>query len=74
MEFEITRVDCIFNRKHFLGTRKRVRISHGKRAIVVRVIEVLLYNNYFVISGRVRMDEWLALLTSDHDVPGPNPS
>ena len=31
-------------RKTFLGTQKRVRISHGKRAIGVRIIEVLLYN------------------------------
>ena len=27
----------------FLGTQKRVRISHGKRAIGVRAIEVRLY-------------------------------
>ena len=30
-------------RKNFEGTKKRVRNSHGKRAIVVRAIEVLLY-------------------------------
>ena len=30
-------------RKNFLGTQKRVRISHGKRVIGVRVIEFLLY-------------------------------
>ena len=30
-------------RKNFVGTKKRVRISHGKRAIGVRVIEVRLY-------------------------------
>ena len=30
--------------KKFLGTQKQVRISHGKRAIDVRAIEVLLYN------------------------------
>ena len=30
-------------RKNFVGTQKRVRISHGKRAIGVRAIEVLLY-------------------------------
>ena len=29
--------------KNFLGTQKRVRICHGKRAIGVRVTEVLLY-------------------------------
>ena len=29
--------------RNFLGIKKRVRISHGKRVIVVRVIEVLLY-------------------------------
>ena len=28
--------------KNFLGTQKRVRISHGKRAIGVRAIEVRL--------------------------------
>ena len=32
-------------RKNFLGTQKRLRISHGKRAIGVRVKEVLLYVN-----------------------------
>ena len=30
-------------RKIFVGTQKRVRNSHGKRVIVVRAIEVLLY-------------------------------
>ena len=30
-----------------IGTQKRVRITHGKRAIDVRVIDVLLYNMYF---------------------------
>ena len=30
-------------RKNFVGTQKRVRISHGKRAIGVRAVEVLLY-------------------------------
>ena len=29
--------------KKFVGTRKRVRISHGKRVIGVRAIEVRLY-------------------------------
>ena len=29
--------------KNFLGTEKRVRIIHGKRAIRVRAIEVILY-------------------------------
>ena len=29
--------------KNFIGNQKRVRISHGKRAIGVRAIEVLLY-------------------------------
>ena len=32
----------LFSWKKFLGTQKRVRISHGKRAIRVRTIEVLL--------------------------------
>ena len=30
-------------KKNFQGTQKRVRISHGKRAICARIIEVLLY-------------------------------
>ena len=30
-------------RKNFIGTQKRVRMIHGKRAIGVRVIEVLPY-------------------------------
>ena len=30
-------------RKNFVGTEKRVRISHGKRDIGVRAIEVRLY-------------------------------
>ena len=29
-------------RKNFVGTQKRVRINHGKRAIGVRAIEVRL--------------------------------
>ena len=29
--------------KNFLGTRNRLRISHGKRAIGVQFIDVLLY-------------------------------
>ena len=31
------------NTKNFVGTQERVRISHGKRAIGVRAIEVRLY-------------------------------
>ena len=31
------------NRKNFVGTEKRVRISHGKRAVGVPAIEILLY-------------------------------
>ena len=36
---------CFFfsYRKNFLVTQKRVRIIHGKRAIRVRAIEVILY-------------------------------
>ena len=30
-------------RKNFVGTQKRVRISHGKRVISVQIIEVFLY-------------------------------
>ena len=33
-------------RKNIVGTQKRVRMSHGKRAIEVRVIEILLYSIY----------------------------
>ena len=33
------------NRKNFVGTQKPVRISHGKRAIDVRAIEVRLYQS-----------------------------
>ena len=32
--------------KNFVGTEKRVRISHGKRAYCVRAIEVILYFKY----------------------------
>ena len=42
----------------FLGTQKQVRISHGKRAIGVRVIEVLLY--FFLISPSFGASERLA--------------
>ena len=38
--------------KNFQGIRKLIRISHDKRAIVVRVIEVLLYSVDF--SGNIR--------------------
>ena len=31
--------------KDFVGTEKRVRIIHGKRAIRVRAIEVIPYND-----------------------------
>ena len=30
-------------RKYFIGTQNRVRISHGKRAIGVRAVEVRLF-------------------------------
>ena len=33
-------------RKNFVGTQKRIQISHGKRAIGVRVIGVRLYMSY----------------------------
>ena len=33
-------------RKNFVGTKKRVRISHSKRATGVRAIEVRLYVCY----------------------------
>ena len=42
---ELSRNICVLSCwKNFLGTQKRVRISHGKRVIGVRVIEVLLYS------------------------------
>ena len=31
---------------NFVGTEKRVRIIHGKQAIRVRAIEVILYNMF----------------------------
>ena len=37
-------VSCSY-RKNFVGTQKQVRNSHGKRAIGVGAIEVLLYLN-----------------------------
>ena len=41
------KIPCIFvflsYRKNFVGTQKRVRISHDKRAIDVRAIEIRLY-------------------------------
>ena len=39
--------------KSFVGTQKQVRISHGKRAISVRAIEVRLY---WVMQNRPRLD------------------
>ena len=53
------------HRKTFLGTRKRVRIIHGKRAIIVRVIEVLLYMYIVLILGTLEergMHHWQAEL------------
>ena len=41
-------------RKNFLGTQKRLRIIHGKRAIRVRAIEVILYvhlNKILILIG-----------------------
>ena len=35
-------------RKNSVGTEKRVRISHGKRAIGVRAIEVQLYKYIYI--------------------------
>ena len=37
--------NCFFLRywKNFVGTEKRVQIIHGKQAIRVRAIEVILY-------------------------------
>ena len=37
----------------FLGTQERVRNSHGKRAIGVRAIEVLLYYVFFLNSVNI---------------------
>ena len=39
-------------RKNFIGTQKRVRMIHGKRAIGVRAMGVLLYlHDSFIRSG-----------------------
>ena len=35
------------------GLKKKVRIIHGKRAIRVRAIEVILYNDYLVYSPQI---------------------
>ena len=40
--------DFFSYRKNFVGTQKRVRIIHGKRAIGVRIIEVRLYFTYIM--------------------------
>ena len=40
-------------RKNFLGTQKQFRISHSKREIGVRVIEVLLYIKYDILDPKV---------------------
>ena len=34
--------------KNFVGTEKRVRIIHGKRAIRVRAIEVIMYFDMWI--------------------------
>ena len=38
-------------RKNFVGTQKRVRISHGKRAVGVRAIEVRMYLTKCLLSS-----------------------
>ena len=40
---------------NFVGTLKRVRISHGERAIGVRAIEIRLYVRFYSKSGSDRM-------------------
>ena len=39
----LIRIASMSYRKNFVGTQKRVPISHGKRAIGVRATEVRLY-------------------------------
>ena len=51
-------------RKNFVGTQKRVRISHGKRAIGVRAIEVRLY----IMSPGTATEDALASLAT-HRMP-----
>ena len=41
-------METLSYRKNFLGTQIRVRSSHGKRAIGVRVIEVLLHITFLI--------------------------
>ena len=48
--------------ENFLGTQKRVRISHGKRAIGVRVIEVLLYKEYIASLGSAGQFQSLSIM------------
>ena len=51
--------------ENFLGTQKRVRISHGNRAIGVWVIEVLLH---FVLSEQItRADSNASIKPRKHD-------
>ena len=47
--------------KLFLGTQERVRNSHGKRAISVRAIEVLLYviSFLYILPGHHKADSTL---------------
>ena len=42
-------------RKNLVGTKKRVRISHGKRAIGIRAIEVRLY----IVMGSLFLLKWI---------------
>ena len=46
-------------RENFVGTQKRVRIIHGKRAIRVRAIEVTLYVR--------KISSWRSLSKRAHD-------
>ena len=53
-------LELSFSRLNFVRTQKRVRISHGKRVIGVRAIEVRLYLNrcVFVMSCAVSVRRW----------------
>ena len=48
----------------FLGTQKRVRNSRGKRAISVRVTEVLLYIKFVKLYPRVLNTKFQGIRTS----------
>ena len=52
--------------KNFVGTQKRVRISHDKRAIGVRTIAVRLYA--FTRTGRTNSLYGFSFVTRNHEL------